>query len=581
MIVAVVVLVLVYFFSSCNSDASVNDPLAADSLTIAKGEASFNQNCSGCHNFRRDGIGPQLGGLTPKVSADWILHFIKNPQEVIASGDERAKELLSKYKTLMPSFASIPDEELKAIVAFINTHKSVGEQSKEIDAGLFDPIPDTIALSNLRVNLKLLAQFPASSDSGKLPLTRITKLDFKPGTNDLFVVDLRGKLYELLSNDLFKGHPAVYLDLGKIIDIIKPKTRFIHEPGLATGFGSFAFHPDFKRNGLLYTTHTEPPNSGKADFGYADSIKVTLQWVLTEWKMFPSGEVQMREMLRVNMVKGIHGVQEITFNPLSKRGDKDYGKLYIGIGDGGSVESGYKALVHSPEKIWGTIIRIDPMGRNSANGQYGIPADNPFVNNPNSKTVKEIYAYGFRNPHRITWTSSGKMLVCNIGQRNIESLDLVMPGHDYGWPLREGTFLNLEVHENLGKVAPLPANDSVYKITYPVAQYDHDEGDAISGGFEYTGTTIPELKGKYLFGDITSGRLFYVNVADLKQGRQATIKEWKVSLNDSLTTLESICGSNRVDLHFGKDAHGELYILTKPDGKVYKLVSATTISNRH
>lgn len=569
-IVAVVVLVLVYFFSGCGSDTSVDDPFAADSLTIAKGEASFNQNCSGCHNLRRDGIGPDLSGLTSKVSADWIRHFIKNPQMVLASGDERAKDLMSKYKTLMPSFASMPDEELKAIIAFIHTHKSVAEQSKGNDAGLSNPIADTIALSNLSVNLKLLTQLPASSDSGKMPLTRITKLDFQPKTNDLFIIDLRGKLYKLNN-----GTPTVYLDIAKL------KSNFIHQPGLATGFGSFAFHPDYKKNGLLYTTHTEPPNSGKADFGYADSIKVTLQWVLTEWKMFPSGKVQMKEMLRVNMVKGIHGVQEITFNPLSKRGDKDYGKLYIGIGDGGSVESGYKGLVHSREKIWGTIIRIDPLGRNSANGQYGIPADNPFVNDPNNKTVKEIYAYGFRNPHRISWTRSGKMLTCNIGQRNIESLNLVMPGHDYGWPLREGTFLNLEVHENLGKVAPLPANDSIYKITYPVAQYDHDEGDAISGGFEYSGTTIPELKGKYLFGDIPSGRLYYVDVADLKRGRQATIKEWKVLLNDSFSTLKRICGNDRVDLHFGKDAFGELYILTKPDGKVYKLVSATTISNKH
>ena len=161
------------------------------------------------------------------------------------------------------------------------------------------------------------------------------------------------------------------------MDMAKLKPKFINEPGLATGFGSFAFHPDFAKNGLLYTTHTEAPNSGKADFTYADSIKVTLQWVLTEWKAddpnAPTFSGTSRELLRVNMVSGIHGVQEITFNPLAKPGDEDYGLLYIGIGDGGAVEEGYPFIAHSKEKIWGTIIRIDPAGRNSANGQYGIP----------------------------------------------------------------------------------------------------------------------------------------------------------------------------------------------------------------
>jgi hypothetical protein len=83
------------------------------------------------------------------------------------------------------------------------------------------------------------------------------------------------------------------------------------------------------------------------------------------------------------------------------------------------------------------------------------------------------------------------------------------------------------------------------------------------------------LKGKYVFGDIPQGRLFYIDLAQVKQGRHALVKEWKISINDSLKSLAELCGSKRVDLHFGKDARGELYILTKADGKLYKLVSAT------
>jgi glucose/arabinose dehydrogenase/mono/diheme cytochrome c family protein len=561
---------LPWLFSSCDTGPSIdNSSISTDSTVIAAGEASFNNNCSSCHNFTQDAIGPALGGLTTVVPADWIQHFIKNSQQVISSGDERAQQLFNKYKkAVMPSFATLKDDEVNALIAFLHTHKSVGQQvSKEKGGELSNPIPDAIALSNIVVNLEPLTQIPPSSDSAKLPLTRINKLTFQPNTGDLFVNDLRGKLYRLQQNK-----PMVYMDMAKL------KPKFTHEAGLATGFGSFAFHPGFAKNGLLYTTHAEAPGSAKADFGYADSIKVSLQWVLTEWKTDNPGAATFsgtsRELFRVNMVSEIHGVQEITFNPLSKPGDKDYGMLYIGIGDGGSVGEGHAFLTHSIEKIWGTILRIDPMGRNSANGQYGIPANNPFAQNQHANVLKEIYAYGFRNPNRISWTKSGEMLACNIGQGNIESVNLVMPGHDYGWPIREGTFLSSGINENLGKVYPLPANDSIYKITYPVAQFDHDEGLAISGGFEYLGSVMPQLRGKFLFGVIPSGRLFYIDVADIKQGKQAPIKEWKILIAGTPRTLREVCGSERVDLHFGRDSRNELYILTKADGKVYKLVSA-------
>jgi glucose/arabinose dehydrogenase/mono/diheme cytochrome c family protein len=565
-----IAVLLVLTFNSCNSGTSMDDSyIAKDSATIAAGEISFTQKCSGCHNFRQDGIGPQLGGLTAKVPAEWIGHFIRDPKKIIESGDKRAGDLIKKYKIAMPSFAFLKDNEINGIIAFIHTHKlPVPKLSKEYGREILNPIPESIGVSNLVAGLELITQIPPSSDSGKLPLTRITKLAPKPGTGDLFIIDLQGKLYKLQHNTT----PTVYMDIARL------KPKFINEPGLATGFGSFAFHPGFAKNGLLYTTHTETPGSGKADFGYADSIKVTLQWVLTEWKTenpgAPAFSGTSRELFRVNMVGGIHGVQEIVFNPLSKPGNDDYGLLYIGVGDGGCVGEGYSFLAHSKDKIWGTILRIDPSGKNSTNGQYGIPQTNPFAKSENTKMMGEIYAYGFRNPHRITWSKSGEMLACNIGQGNIESVNLIQPGHDYGWPLREGTFVS-EYATGMTNIYPLPANDSIYKITYPVAQFDHDEGLAISGGFEYLGTAIPQLTGKFLFGDIASGRLFFIEMADIRQGKQAVIKEWKISMNGGQRTLQDLCGNNRADLHFGSDSKGELYILTKTDGKVYKLVNET------
>ena len=90
-------------------------------------------------------------------------------------------------------------------------------------------------------------------------------------------------------------------------------------------------------------------------------------------------------------------------------------------------------------------------------------------------------------------------------------------------------FLNA-FFNNTGKIYPLPDNDSVYHVTYPVAQFDHDEGVAISGGFEYRGTAIPQLTGKYLFGDIASGKLFFVNMKDLKLGNKPSSKNGEFHL---------------------------------------------------
>lgn len=554
----------ILLFFSCHSDfSSQQNNISSDSTVIDQGEALFTLHCSGCHNIYQNGIGPALAGITTEVSADWLLYFIQHPEESITSGDERATQLYKKYKTIMPSFASLKEAELNALIAFLHTHQSASTIKREDSKGITDPIPERIIFDGMVLDLTEIAKFPVTSEDGNPPLARITKLDFQPENHNLFVLDLNGILYKIKDE-----HPIPYLDVRKL------KQKFIHKPGLATGFGSFAFHPNFQKNGLLYTTHTEPPRTLKAEFGYADSIKSTVQWVLTEWKVTDHAVDRFagtsRELFRADMVSGIHGVQEIAFNPSSQPGEKDYGLLYIGVGDGGCVENGYPALSQSREKIWGTILRIDPAGRNSANGKYGIPSSNPFATDQNSKIPGEIYAFGFRNPHRISWTKSGSMLVCNIGQRHIESVNLVHPGNDYGWPIREGHFL-INPQENIDDIFPLPADDSLYRITYPVAEFDHDEGAAISGGLEYLGNTLPRLKEKFIFGDIPSGRLFYINTTDIQQGKLATIKEWRISINGKLTTLIEACRNNRVDLHFGRDAEGELYILTKADGKLYKL----------
>jgi glucose/arabinose dehydrogenase len=502
--------------------------------------------------------------VTQAVPPDWLREFIRDPKALIDSGDERSLKLFNRYKTVMPSFAYYTDEDIEGVMAFLHTHKKPsGENVVSVTdkQPLADPIPQGIRMSDVIVDMQLVTQMPPTSELK--PLARITKLASHPNTKELFILDLRGKLYRYVNKK-----PSVYMDIAALVP------KFIHTPGHATGFGSFAFHPDFNKNGLLYTTHTEGPGSAKADFDYADSIKVTLQWVVSEWKTEQPGNLQFkgvrRELFRVNMVNQSHGVQEIVFSPLSKPGDEDYGLLYIGIGDGGSAENRLLHLSKGPEKIWSSILRIDPMARNSTNGQYGIPQSNPFVKSTNPRALGEVYAYGFRNPHRITWTRTGQMLSSNIGQHNIEELNLIQPGRDYGWPTREGSFM-IDLMESTRSLYPIP-KDPDDKMTYPLAEYDHDEGAAIIGGFEYERSDIPRLQGKYIFGDMVNGRLFYIDLTSVVPGKQNPIHEWKVSLHGEPTSFKALCNEERLSLRFGRDHLGVIYLSTMPDGKIYKLV---------
>jgi hypothetical protein len=218
---------------------------------------------------------PQLSGLTNDFPADWIQNFIKDPQQLINSRDAHAVQLHEKYKTMMPSFSWLKDDEIKSIIAFIHSHKENRRpEANKNDNAISNPIPDSIKLSGLIANLQLVMQIPASSDSGKSPLARITEMKIQPGTKDLFVVDLRGKLYRLRNNK-----PVVYMDMAKLNlnSSMNRAWQLVLEVLL--------FILIFLKMDCYIQPTPEAAGSGNADFGYADSIKVALQWVLTEWKV--------------------------------------------------------------------------------------------------------------------------------------------------------------------------------------------------------------------------------------------------------------------------------------------------------
>lgn len=536
---------------------------STDKKVIAKGQLLVEANCSACHNFLQKGIGPELSEVTGKVTYDWLKKMIKNAPALVSSGDARASMLFDEYKQVMPAFPSLSETEVEAIMAYIHSKRkpeAASAASDPLGLPVKDPLPPKIAKSGLRLKLDYVTTAPATAQTN--PLARINKTLKLPGKTDrLFMVDLRGKLYEMLGNEL-----RVFMDITKEVP------AFIPAPGLGTGLGSFAFHPDFYQNGLFYTTHTEKGKAAPPDFGYADSIKVTLQWVLREWKIDNPEAAAFsgtgRELFRVNMVSPIHGVQEVTFNPLATKGSPDYGMLYIGIGDGGATENGYYLLCNDKSHVWSSVLRIDPKGTNSKNGRYGIPSDNPFAKEAGA--AGEVFCRGFRNPNRIVWSPDGKMLITDIGQTQIEELNIGKAGADYGWPEREGTFI-INPRGKMSMVYNLPPNDASLHYTYPVAQYDHDEGNAISGGFVYSSTAIPQLTGKYVFGDIANGRIFCVENSQLTLGQQANIQELDLQIGEQLTTLRELTGNAKPDARLGEGLNGELYLFTKVDGKIYKV----------
>ncbi len=546
-------------------EAKAEDKILTDELSIQSGQQLFNQHCAACHNFESAEIGPNLSGVTSERNKEWLMSFIKNAPKMIESGDERAVELFEKYKQYMPAFTMLSDDDIEHLLAFIHRFSRGIERSKNNrPGGIINPIPERVSASGISLVLEKMTTLPASAENP--PLARINKFLAVEGSwgERLFIHDLRGKLYEINNNQ-----PNVYLDIAEQFG------SFIHVPGYGTGFGSFAFHPEFEKNGLFYTTHTDSARTVPADFANPDSVRVNLQWVLMEWKIDDVRAKKFsgthRELMRIDMYGNAHGCQELTFNPLAKPGDADYGLLYLGVGDGsGGIR--YPTLCCRKDKVWGAVLRIDPAGNNSANGQYGIPKDNPFANDPDAQG--EVWAYGFRNPHRISWdqTGSGKMFISNIGQHSVEEVNLGVPGANYGWPEREGIFL-FDVYANTEVVYPLPEKDSI-PYTYPVAQYDHDDGNAISGGFVYAGDKIPLLKGKYIFGDIPRGKLFYSEADKMELGQQAPVFGLNVEAEGQQTDLETLTQNRRVDLRLGQDSQGELYIFTKADGVLWKVVDA-------
>lgn len=394
-----------------------------------------------------------------------------------------------------------------------------------------------------------------------------------PGdTTRLFVLDQKG-LVRIVKNGTLLVTPA--LDIQSLISTSHIPTSANDERGLL----GIAFHPGFNTPAspgfrTLYTYNSQPfatptyaaPNG--ASQGYKN--------VVNEWKLSSSDPdvidpLSRREIISFGKVANNHNGGTIAFGPDAY--------LYLALGDGGNandvgpshIEPGGNA--QNLTTPLGKMLRIDPLNPTltpgsadaiSGNSQYRIPTSNPFQG---VGQVPEIYAYGFRNPYRFSFDRlNGQLIVADVGQNTIEEIDRVTLGGNYGWAMKEGDFLFNRVTGpggsagTVGVRSPGSPAGLIDPITGSLGtlEYDHGDGISVTGGFVYRGSLMPDLYGKYIFGDLAlrnippraDGRLFY---ADLDTG---LIKEF--TLPQFTTTFLP----NGLTVHgFGEDATGELYVL--------------------
>ena len=448
-----------------------------------------------------------------------------------------------------------------------------------------DPIPQNPTQSGLGLRLTQFAQFPKTNpvppptDSRLKRHARVNYLGQIPGSTRLYVPDLNGRIYTLPPAG---GTPSLYLDLKATVG-----SNFFSGKGMGSGSGFIAFHPNFATNGKFYTTHTEASGaltspSTKPDWTQPSAV---VHSVVTEWTATnPAASTfsgTRRQLMRVGFASFLHAIQQLDFNPNATAGSPDFGLLYIAVGDGGI---GYKNT--DPQKMsipHGKIVRIDPAGTNGPGGRYGIPASNPFVGRAGA--LGEIYAVGMRDPHRFSWDTGGtnRLFVAHIGEHAIEGIYDVRAGDNLGWSEREGAFVYKR--DSRCTLYELPADDAKFGYTYPVSGYDHpagsrcggDLGRAVVGGFVYRGNALPALRGKYIFGDLIQGWVYYSDESEMRRGGKiAPVRQLKI-LNSSggSTTMKSLAGDDRVDMRFGTDGAGELYVMSKANGKIWKVTGTT------
>ncbi|MDX1663901.1 MAG: PQQ-dependent sugar dehydrogenase [Candidatus Promineifilaceae bacterium] len=390
---------------------------------------------------------------------------------------------------------------------------------------------------------------------------------FKPvpdGSGRHVVVDQVGLVYVLDAEENLLDEP--FLDLRASL---VPLNQGFDERGLL----GLAFHPDYAQNGYFFVYYSAPLRRG----GTGDHTSHISRFEVSSADANRADRDSEQIILQVDQPQGNHNGGQIAFGP--------DGYLYIALGDGGAandVGGGHVSDWYAAnqggngqdvaQNLLGSILRIDVDGE-SEGRPYGIPADNPFVGQP--EALPEIWAYGLRNPFRFSFDMvSGALFAGDVGQGRWEEVDIIEAGGNYGWNVREGShcFMAPNCPESDPEGDPLIPPI----LEYPNANQAGGLGLAVIGGYVYHGNALPGLRGVYVFGDWSdrfgpgNGRLL---IGVPAEGGGWEMRDLPVA-GSTDGTLDSFL------LSFGQDVEGEVYVLTSEatgptgsSGRVYRLAA--------
>jgi mono/diheme cytochrome c family protein len=618
--------------------AALKNPLASTPEALSVGKRAYDTNCAACHGNVAQGAAK--AGIAISIIAE---QSGKQPPDLTDNQWDHGStdgEIFTVIKrgvppTMMAGWEGrLSDTEIWSVVNYL---RAVAANPNLTVAPM--AAPDTKPRPMLE--LTDYVQMPITADntdtSTRAELARVNFLRDEPGGQRFFVNDLNGPLYIL---DKQTRQFTKYLDFNGLEGRPGLFRRFTFQRNFATGLINVVFDPDYARNGIFYTIHMEDPTietladpktgvvPGLDLSSYRTTpTNVTPTWpgaainreaVMIEWTdrniRNATFEGTARELLRMQLASPIHPLGEMTFNPTARRGEPDWRVMYVGVGDSGTGEQKdiRRMTPQRLDNLSGKILRIVPDLREhtaastvSANGRYRIPNDNPFASIEGAR--KEIWAVGLRNPHRLVWDvdpadpRTPRLFAFSIGLTHWETVMIIRKGANYGYPLREGPQVM-----TLEGMKDVPADDTIpWQITdtiargtvkpiYPVIAYPHTSigGDAIAGGVIYRGHKVPALKDKLLFGDITTGHVWYADIKDVlsaDDGNPATLATMhevdadlrrlvsekfrtRGGVGDALPGAGAVSGRGRVDLRFAEDSNGELYILTKSDGMIRQVV---------
>ena len=443
------------------------------------------------------------------------------------------------------------------------------------DNQAFDRNFNLIGSFNQPVTLNPITQEIQTSDSPPLALEELVDglvapiaANAAPITalnQQLFVADQVGIIWRV---DLVEKTKSVYLDFQSDLVQLGAFTSCGYDE---RGLLGFAFHPLFESNGLIYVYLSQEDTASPDFTTLNDNETPDHQSVVVEVSIAnPSSSSGManilsrRDILRIDQPQFNHNGGALIFDSLNY--------LYIGLGDGGSADDqgvghGDAGNGNDSSTILGSILRIDPLGSNSSNRQYGIPSSNPFINDPDQ--LDEIYAYGLRNPWKLYFDGQQQLFAADVGQNDIEEINLIESGAHYGWSVREGSFFFYNNDDDAGTIGTVIISSlPTVSLVDPIFEYDHDEGIAVTGGQAYQGRASRFLRNKHVFSDFN--RRIFVGTPST-----GDIQELGLSADIFINSIS-------------QDANGELYVLgnqqistcdTLSTGKVIAIKSTEEIIN--